>query len=61
MNIADDKILAYVERLSEPNPRPITADVFITNYCNNKCPYCTYRRWGFENGARFMGFENFVK
>lgn len=40
--------------------KPITADMFITNYCNNKCPYCTYRRWELEPGARYMKFENFV-
>lgn len=49
-NIAGDKMFAHVERALNDR-RPITADIFLTNYCNNKCPYCTYRRWELETGA----------
>ena len=38
--------------------RPITADIFLTNYCNNKCPYCTYNRWELDDGTRAMSFDD---
>lgn len=41
--------------------RPITADVFLTNYCNNSCPYCTYKRWGLDDGAYAMKYWEFVQ
>ena len=40
--ISENKILFFPEHIVDK--RPITADVFLTNYCNNRCPYCTYRR-----------------
>lgn len=59
-NIAGDKMFAHVERALYGR-RPITADIFLTNYCNNKCPYCTYRRWEMEAGAYSMKYEEFVE
>lgn len=59
-NISDTKIFSHLDRILG-DKRPITADIFLNNYCNNLCPYCTYRRWDFEDGARYMSFENFVK
>ena len=59
-NIAGDKMFAHVERALNDR-RPITADIFLTNYCNNKCPYCTYRRWELETGAYSMKYEEFVE
>ena len=59
-NIAGNKMLNHLDRVLH-NRRPITADMFLNNYCNNKCPYCTYRRWEFDNGARYMSFEDFKK
>lgn len=43
--------------------KPITADIFLTNYCNNHCPYCTYGRWDLESKehAEYTHFEDFVK
>jgi MoaA/NifB/PqqE/SkfB family radical SAM enzyme len=41
--------------------RPVTADIFLTNFCNNKCPYCTYHRWSLDPGARYMTFGEFVR
>lgn len=41
--------------------KPVTLDCFITNFCNNRCPHCTYGRWRLEPGAREMPFEDFVK
>ena len=59
-NIAGDKMFDHVERALNDR-RPITADIFLTNYCNNKCPYCTYRRWELETGAYSMRYEEFVE
>ena len=42
--ITGNKLLHHPERISG-DFRPITADVFLTNYCNNKCGFCTYGRW----------------
>ena len=58
-NISNGKILKYMDRLNGEY-KPITADIFLTNYCNNKCPYCTYRRWELDEGARYMSYADFV-
>lgn len=58
--ITGNKILHHLDRVVN-SEKPITADVFLNNYCNNNCPYCTYRRWEFDNGSRFMPYEDFVK
>ena len=58
--ISSGKILNYVDRIYG-DQRPITADVFLDNYCNNNCPYCTYKRWHFDESARYMKFEDFVQ
>lgn len=59
-NISGHKMLSHLDRIVNDH-RPITADVFITNYCNNNCPYCTYHRWELESGSRYMDFDNFKK
>ncbi|MCD7981688.1 MAG: radical SAM protein [Clostridiales bacterium] len=59
-NIAEDKMLCHLDRVVGEH-KPITADVFLTNYCNNKCPYCTYRRWELDSGSYAMKFEDFVQ
>lgn len=53
-------MMAHVDRILYGH-RPITADVFITNYCNNNCPYCTYHRWELDAGAGYMRYGEFVK
>ena len=53
-------MLAHIDRILH-DQRPITADVFLNNFCNNKCPYCTFRRWELDAGSRSMGYENFVR
>jgi len=58
LNITGDKMLSHLDRVAGEH-KPITADVFLTNYCNNKCPYCTYRRWELDAGARAMTFDEF--
>ena len=59
-NISRHKMMAHVDRVLGDH-RPITADIFLTNYCNNRCPYCTYNRWGHEPESRHMSFECFEK
>lgn len=56
-NIAGDKLMNYLYRVAEDH-RPITADVFLTNYCNDRCPYCTYGRWK-TGEKRAMAFDEF--
>lgn len=56
--ISGDKMLSHIDRVLNDH-RPITADIFLTNYCNNNCPYCTYHRWELEKGTRYMAFADF--
>lgn len=58
--IAGDKMFAHLERIVGDH-RPITADIFLTNYCNNRCPYCTYARWDLDADAQAMTFDDFVR
>ena len=58
-NITGDKMFAHIDRVFGEH-RPITADIFLNNYCNNNCPYCTYKRWEFEDDAYSMAFNDFV-
>lgn len=60
MNITGDKMFGYVDRIAGEH-KPITADVFLTNYCNNRCPYCTYGRWERDGGAYAMKYADFVQ
>lgn len=59
-NIAGNKLINHLDRVAGDR-RPITADVFLDNYCNNRCPYCTYSRWEHEPGARAMSYEDFSR
>lgn len=56
----DKKILLHADRIFSSR-RPITADIFLTNYCNNACPYCNYKRWSHSPGARYIKYDDFVK
>lgn len=58
-NITGDKMFSHIDRVAG-DFRPITADVFLTNYCNNRCPYCTYARWELPNGTKAMTYEEFI-
>lgn len=58
-NIAGDKMFSHIDRVAG-DFRPITADIFLTNYCNNRCPYCTYARWELPNGTKAMTYEEFI-
>ncbi len=59
-NISGDKMFSHIKRILGEH-KPITADVFLTNYCNNKCPYCTYKRWGLDEGTYYMRIEEFIE
>ena len=59
-SITGNKILSHIDRVLN-HPIPITADIFLNNYCNNNCPYCTYKRWDFDDGARYMPLDDFIK
>lgn len=59
-SIAGNKMLSHIDRICGEH-KPITADIFLNNYCNNNCPYCTYKRWDFDDCARSMSFEDFKK
>ena len=57
-NIAGNKMFAHLDRIVGEH-KPITADIFLNNFCNNRCPYCTYGRWELDPGARAMSFKGF--
>ena len=35
-NITGEKMLSHIDRIAGEK-KPITADIFLTNYCNNSC------------------------
>lgn len=59
-NIIENKLLYNLDYIVEQ--KPLTADIFLTNYCNNRCPYCAYARYEDrrEKGA-YMSYDDFVK
>ena len=54
--ITGNKIQAFEDRIAGKKA-PITADIFLTEYCNNRCGYC---RCAHDSG-RYMSFDMFVK
>ena len=60
IGITGDKMLSHIGRIV-CDRSPITADIFLTNYCNNACPYCTYKRWELDGDAHSMKYEDFVQ
>lgn len=57
--ITDNKIIFHYEYIKEK--KPITADIFLTNYCNNKCKYCSYNRWDLSKNNKSMSLEEFKR
>lgn len=57
--ITDNKLGYYPDRLISLRQKPITAEIFLTEYCNNKCSYCRYSN---ETGNRmeFGDFKRYV-
>lgn len=58
-NITNTKLYHYIDRFQDE--KPITADVFITNYCNLQCPVCTYGRWELDSKKKYMELEDFKR
>ena len=56
--ISKSKLLANLDRVTGER-LPITADVFLTNYCNNHCSWCTYGRWQKDHEPGYMRFDVF--
>lgn len=56
MAITDNKLLYHIDRLAG-NKEPITAEIFLTNYCNNRCSYCRYN----HRVGEYMSFEKFTQ
>lgn len=54
--IASNKLVYFQDRLNG-NRIPITADIYLTDYCNNSCQYC---RFGKRSG-KAMSYEMFVR
>lgn len=58
--ISGDKLIYNMGNVVKK--QPITADLFLTNFCNNHCVYCTYKRWDLPNSLKkFVSFEDFKK
>jgi len=51
--IRGSKLLNHLDRIVE-SKRPITAEIFLTNFCNQRCKYCRY-----DHGNGYVSFENF--
>lgn len=60
VSISESKLIHHLDRFYGEK-RPVTADVFITNYCNAKCPFCTYGRWDLADKKRFMLLDDFKR
>lgn len=60
MGISANKLTLYPDRVSGDH-KPITADVFLTNYCNNNCGFCTYHRWELDAGSYGMTSQEFAE
>ena len=56
-NISGVKLFCNMQNVVDK--RPITADIFLNDYCNNKCPWCTYARYGERNG-QYMTIHDFI-
>lgn len=59
-NIISNSKMIYHMKLDDCKKFPITADIYLTDFCNNNCKYCGYRR--FEqpsNKTHYITFEDF--
>lgn len=57
--ISETKLIYHLNSL-EGERKPITADLFLTTYCNNKCGFCVYGRWDHEQN-RYMDAGTFKR
>lgn len=51
-----NKLSGFIERV-EGDFRPVTADIFLTDFCNNNCQYC---RFSHKTG-KYIHFDDFVR
>lgn len=54
--ITGNKLQYYFERC-ENEKKPITAEVFLTDYCNLKCSYCRYA----NSSGRYIRYQDFIR
>lgn len=54
-NIVANKLIYNLDRVAG-DQRPITAEIFLTNYCNNRCVYCRYK----HAVGEYIDFDTFV-
>ena len=54
--IVGNKIFCHLDN----GKKPVTADIFLTDYCNNACPYCNYGRY-VERKGEYMPYERFIE
>lgn len=60
MSILENKLIYNLDYVVQQ--KPLTAEIFLTNYCNNKCPYCTYARYeGRREKGTYMCFVDFQR
>ena len=53
--ITGNKISGFADRIATDR-RPVTADIFLTNYCNEKCKYCRFA----HTEGDYMNYDTFV-
>ena len=56
--IQENKLIYNMDNVRDK--KPITAEVYLTNYCNNKCGYCFYTRNVTPEQKKYMTFNSFV-
>lgn len=60
-NIMANKLIYHLDRLVLDR-RPITADVFLTNFCNNACHYCNYAKHkSIDREKRYVKIDDFIR
>lgn len=55
--IQENKLIYNYKNVVER--KPITAEIFLTNYCNNRCDYCGYGKKVKAEKKDYMKFEDF--
>lgn len=53
--ISSSKLIHHMDRV-QGDQKPITAELFLTNFCNHRCGYCR-----FHHGKGYIDYESFVK
>lgn len=54
--ITANKLMYYQDRMAD-KCQPVTADIFLTDYCNLKCGYCRYA----NDTGRYIAIADFVR